>query len=58
MTRFHVGDRFRIGTAVFEVTQPRVPCYKLAIKDGNRRLLQSAPEAWAARILFSSVGGR
>ena len=28
----HVGERFRIGTAVFEVTQPRVPCYKLAIK--------------------------
>ena len=28
----HVGDRFRIGTAVFEVTQPRVPCYKLGIK--------------------------
>ena len=28
----HVGDTFRIGTAVFEVTQPRVPCYKLAIK--------------------------
>ena len=28
----HVGDRFRIGTAVFEVTQPRVPCYKLAMK--------------------------
>ena len=28
----HVGDRFRIGSAVFEVTQPRVPCYKLAIK--------------------------
>ena len=28
----HVGDRFRIGAAVFEVSQPRVPCYKLAIK--------------------------
>lgn len=28
----HVGDKFRIGTALFEVTQPRVPCYKLAIK--------------------------
>ena len=41
----HVGDRFRIGTAVFEVTQPRVPCYKLGIKmqtDGfYSRLLQS-----------------
>ncbi|MCZ6694684.1 MAG: MOSC domain-containing protein, partial [Bacteroidetes bacterium] len=28
----HVGDRFRIGSTLFEVTQPRVPCYKLAIK--------------------------
>jgi len=30
----HVGDRFKIGTTLFEVTQPRVPCYKLAIKMG------------------------
>ncbi|MFQ5930262.1 MAG: MOSC domain-containing protein [Acidobacteriota bacterium] len=30
----HVGDIFRIGTALFQVTQPRVPCYKLAIKMG------------------------
>ena len=29
-----VGDVFRIGTALFQVTQPRVPCYKLAIKMG------------------------
>jgi ferredoxin-NADP reductase/MOSC domain-containing protein YiiM len=28
----HVGDIFRIGTTLFQVTQPRVPCYKLAIK--------------------------
>ena len=28
----HLGDRFRIGTAIFEVTQPRVPCFKLGIK--------------------------
>jgi MOSC domain-containing protein YiiM/ferredoxin-NADP reductase len=30
----HVGDTFRIGTALFQVTQPRIPCYKLAIKMG------------------------
>lgn len=30
----HIGDRFKIGTAKFEVTQPRVPCYKLAIRMG------------------------
>lgn len=27
-----IGDRFRIGTAVFEVTQPRVTCYKVGIR--------------------------
>jgi MOSC domain-containing protein YiiM len=28
----HIGDRFRIGAAELTVTQPRMPCYKLAIK--------------------------
>jgi len=27
-----VGDRLRIGSAVFMVTQPRLPCYKLGIR--------------------------
>jgi len=27
-----VGDRFRIGTAEFAVTQPRQPCFKLGIR--------------------------
>ena len=30
----HVGDRFRIGGALVEVTQPRVPCFKLGIRMG------------------------
>ena len=30
-----IGDRFRIGTAVFEVTQPRVTCYRLGIRMDN-----------------------
>jgi MOSC domain-containing protein YiiM len=28
----HIGDRFRAGTAEFVVTQPRTPCFKLALK--------------------------
>ena len=32
----HIGDVFRVGGAVVEVTQPRVPCYKLGIKMGLR----------------------
>ena len=31
-TSVHLGDQFRIGEAIVEVTQPRVPCYKLAIR--------------------------
>jgi ferredoxin-NADP reductase/MOSC domain-containing protein YiiM len=27
-----VGDRYRIGDAVFEVTQPRVTCYKVGLR--------------------------
>ena len=30
----HVGDVFRVGGALVEVTQPRVPCYKLGIRMG------------------------
>ena len=27
-----IGDRYRIGTALFEVTQPRVTCYRIGIR--------------------------
>ena len=27
-----IGDRYRIGGALFEVTQPRVTCYRLGIR--------------------------
>ena len=30
----YVGDQFRVGGALVEVTQPRVPCFKLGIKMG------------------------
>ncbi len=31
----HIGDRLRVGTAVLEVTKPRFPCFKLAMKAGH-----------------------
>lgn len=30
----HIGDRFRIGSVTVEVTQPRMPCFKLALRFG------------------------
>ncbi|MEU8614878.1 MOSC domain-containing protein, partial [Actinoplanes sp. NPDC048791] len=33
-----IGDRYRIGTALFEVTQPRVTCYRVGIRLDDPRM--------------------
>jgi ferredoxin-NADP reductase/MOSC domain-containing protein YiiM len=33
-----IGDRYRIGTALFEVTQPRVTCYRVGIRLADPRI--------------------
>jgi len=33
-----IGDRYRIGGAVFEVTQPRVTCYRVGIRTNEPRM--------------------
>lgn len=41
----HVGDRFRIGTAEVVVTQPRMPCFKLAMKFDRDDIVETFLEA-------------
>lgn len=36
----NIGDRFRIGSAEVMVTQPRLPCYKLAIRFGRNDIIK------------------
>jgi MOSC domain-containing protein YiiM len=45
----HIGDRLQIGTAVIMVRQPRIPCYKLALKFHRNDIL--------ARFLRSGRSG-
>src|SRR3977135_4655259 len=33
-----IGDRYRIGEALFEVTQPRVTCYRIGIRMNEPRM--------------------
>ena len=33
-----IGDRYRIGTALFEVTQPRVTCYRVGLRMNDPRI--------------------
>jgi MOSC domain-containing protein YiiM len=35
-----IGERWQIGSAVLEVSQPRVPCYKLGVRLGDPGLPQ------------------
>src|SRR5262245_969009 len=36
----YIGDRFRIGSAEFVVTQPRMPCFKLGIRFGRADVIK------------------
>ena len=57
----HVGDVFRVGAALVEVTQPRVPCYKLGIKMDLRgfekTFLASGRVGFYLRVLEEGVVG-
>lgn len=48
-----VGDVFRIGGAVVQASQPRMPCNKLAAKNGERLLV-----GWVARTGFTGFYAR
>lgn len=51
----HIGDRIRIGSAEFAVTQPRMPCFKLGIRfnrsDMVKRFLQSGRTGFYLAVL-------
>ena len=36
----NIGDEYQIGSAKFAVTQPRMPCYKLAIKFESQDIIK------------------
>ncbi len=51
----HIGDRLQVGSAEFVVTQPRMPCYKLAIRFGRpdmvKRFLRSGRTGFYLAVL-------
>jgi len=50
-----IGDRFRIGSATFQVTQPRMPCYKLAAKFQRDDMLKRFLKSMRTGFYFSVV---
>jgi MOSC domain-containing protein YiiM len=54
-----IGDRLVVGTAEFEVSQPRLPCFKLGLKFGRadmvKRFLRSGRLGFYVRVLREGV---
>jgi MOSC domain-containing protein YiiM len=48
-----VGDRFRVGSAELKVTEPRMPCYKLAIKFGRSDIVKRFMASGRSGFYFS-----
>jgi MOSC domain-containing protein YiiM len=51
----HIGDRFRLGSALLEVSQPRQPCWKLEHRFGRKgmikRILREHNCGWYYRVI-------
>ena len=55
----HIGDRFRLGTALLEVSQPRKPCWKIEHRFSSHcnskgmvaKIVKSARCGWYFRVL-------
>jgi MOSC domain-containing protein YiiM len=40
-----IGDTYRLGSALVQVSQPRLPCYKLGIRFGHAKVVKQFLES-------------
>ena len=57
-----IGDRWKIGTAIFEVSQPRQPCWKLArrwqTKSLTAQAIDTGKTGWYLRVVQTGTVNR
>ncbi len=50
-----IGDRFRLGTALIEVSQPRQPCWKIEHRFGHKgmvaKIIATGRSGWYFRVI-------
>jgi MOSC domain-containing protein YiiM len=51
----HIGDRFRFGSTILQVTQPRMPCFKLALRFARADMVRRFWHSGRSGIYFSVV---
>src|SRR6266478_7844926 len=50
-----IGDRIRVGSAEFMVTQPRMPCFKLGIRFNRRDMVKRFFESKRSGFYLSVI---
>jgi MOSC domain-containing protein YiiM len=50
-----IGDQVRIGTAILKVTQPRVPCFKIAARFDDDEIIDTFFASGRSSVYFSVV---
>jgi len=57
----HIGDRFRCGTALIEVSRPRSPCWKIEHRFGHKgmvaRIIATGRCGWYFRVIETGEVG-
>ena len=57
-----IGDIWRWGSVVLQISQPRWPCYKLALHSGHanmvKRFVDAGRSGWYLRVLEPGSAGR
>ena len=48
-----IGDQFRIGSTILQVTQPRMPCFKLQVRFGKSDMVRKFWESCRSGMYFS-----
>jgi MOSC domain-containing protein YiiM len=51
--QLHVGDRFRVGSSIVTVRQPRMPCYKLVARFQRADMIERFLRSGRSGLYFS-----
>lgn len=51
----NIGDRYAVGTAILQVSQPRMPCYKLAVRFNRADMVKKFWKSGLSGTYFSIV---
>lgn len=58
-TAVKLGDRFQLGSAVLEVSQPRMPCWKIEHRFGRTgmvaKIIKTGKSGWYYRVITEGV---